>query len=129
MTHVKRLEGIAESVQRFFAALEPLAESGRLGPVLWQLPENFHRDDGRLAGLLDLGYVAFFAVGAYSWAIFGSPHGNVIFGGGFPIKLADQIVGAIGVSGGASLHVSGLCDVPLAELAQAWTLPLRELYA
>jgi branched-chain amino acid transport system permease protein len=38
-----------------------------------------------LAGLLDLGYVAFFAVGAYSWAIFGSPHGNVIFGGGFPL--------------------------------------------
>jgi len=33
-----------------------------------------------LAGLLDLGYVAFFAVGAYSWAIFGSPHGNVLFG-------------------------------------------------
>ena len=26
-----------------------------------------------LAGLLDLGYVAFFAVGAYSWAIVGSP--------------------------------------------------------
>jgi branched-chain amino acid transport system permease protein len=38
-----------------------------------------------LAGLLDLGYVAFFAVGAYSWAIFGSPHANVIFGGGFPL--------------------------------------------
>jgi branched-chain amino acid transport system permease protein len=29
--------------------------------------------------------VAFFAVGAYSWAIFGSPHANVIFGGGFPL--------------------------------------------
>jgi branched-chain amino acid transport system permease protein len=39
-----------------------------------------------LAGLLDLGYVAFFAVGAYSWAIFGSPHANVIFGGGFPLS-------------------------------------------
>jgi branched-chain amino acid transport system permease protein len=39
-----------------------------------------------LAGLLDLGYVAFFAVGAYSWAIFGSPHGNVIFGRGFPLS-------------------------------------------
>lgn len=26
-----------------------------------------------LAGLLDLGYVAFYAVGAYTWAIFGSP--------------------------------------------------------
>src|SRR5437870_9382819 len=38
-----------------------------------------------LAGLLDLGYVAFFAVGAYSWAIFGSPHANIILGGGFPL--------------------------------------------
>jgi branched-chain amino acid transport system permease protein len=42
-----------------------------------------------LAGLLDLGYVAFFAVGAYSWAIFGSPHANIIFGGdGFPLAGA-----------------------------------------
>ncbi len=40
-----------------------------------------------LAGLLDLGYVAFFAVGAYTWAIFGSPHANLIFGGGaFPLS-------------------------------------------
>src|SRR5262249_6976505 len=38
-----------------------------------------------LARLLDLGYVAFFAVGAYSWAIFGSPQANAIFGGGFPL--------------------------------------------
>ncbi len=38
-----------------------------------------------LAGLLDLGYVAFFAVGAYTWAIFGSPQANSIFGGGFPL--------------------------------------------
>lgn len=31
-----------------------------------------------LAGLLDLGYIAFFAVGAYLWGIFGSPQlGNV----------------------------------------------------
>ncbi|HSN91011.1 MAG TPA: hypothetical protein VLS93_07260 [Anaeromyxobacteraceae bacterium] len=41
-----------------------------------------------LAGLLDLGYVAFFAVGAYSWAIFGSPQANAIFGGGFPLAPA-----------------------------------------
>ncbi len=40
-----------------------------------------------LAGLLDLGYVAFFAVGAYTWAIFGSPQANQIFGGaGFPVR-------------------------------------------
>jgi branched-chain amino acid transport system permease protein len=39
-----------------------------------------------LAGLLDLGYVAFFAVGAYTWAIFGSPQANQLFGGGtFPL--------------------------------------------
>jgi branched-chain amino acid transport system permease protein len=38
-----------------------------------------------LAGLLDLGYVAFYAVGAYSWAIFGSPQANQIFGSGFPL--------------------------------------------
>src|SRR6266511_5128007 len=38
-----------------------------------------------LAGLLDLGYVAFFAVGAYSWAIFRSPQANLILGGGFPL--------------------------------------------
>src|SRR5206468_638236 len=39
-----------------------------------------------LAGLLDLGYVAFFAVGAYSWAIPGSPQANLIFGGNaFPL--------------------------------------------
>jgi branched-chain amino acid transport system permease protein len=38
-----------------------------------------------LAGLLDLGYVAFFAIGSYLWAIFGSPQANQIFGGGFPL--------------------------------------------
>ncbi len=38
-----------------------------------------------LAGLLDLGYVAFYAVGAYSWAIFGSPQANAFFGSGFPL--------------------------------------------
>jgi branched-chain amino acid transport system permease protein len=38
-----------------------------------------------LAGLLDLGYVAFYAVGAYSWAIFGSPQANAFLGSGFPL--------------------------------------------
>ncbi len=35
--------------ERFFAPLD-LAGAKRLGPVLWQLPETFHRDDQRLAG-------------------------------------------------------------------------------
>src|SRR3990170_3765351 len=34
-----------------------------------------------LAGLLDLGYVAFYAVGAYLWAIFGSPQANQFISG------------------------------------------------
>jgi uncharacterized protein YecE (DUF72 family) len=54
LTHVKRLRDIGEGIRRFYEPLEPLIEATRLGPVLWQLPENFHRDDGRLAGLLEL---------------------------------------------------------------------------
>jgi uncharacterized protein YecE (DUF72 family) len=54
LTHIKRLAGIEEGIKRFYEPIEPLIESGRLGPVLWQLPENFHRDDARLAGLLEL---------------------------------------------------------------------------
>ncbi len=36
-----------------------------------------------LAGLLDLGYVAFFAVGAYLWAVFGSEQANAFMGAAF----------------------------------------------
>src|SRR5207302_272029 len=54
LTHVKRLRGIEEGIRRFYEPLAPLIEAGRLGPVLWQLPENFHRDDERLEGWLSL---------------------------------------------------------------------------
>jgi uncharacterized protein YecE (DUF72 family) len=54
LTHVKRLVGIDDGIKRFYEPLEPLLQSARLGPVLWQLPENFRRDDQRLAGLLEL---------------------------------------------------------------------------
>lgn len=54
LTHVKRLRDIADSVARFYEPLEPMLEAGRLGPVLWQLPENFHRDDARLQSWLEL---------------------------------------------------------------------------
>ncbi len=30
-----------------------------------------------VAGLLDLGYVAFYAVGAYTWSLLASPHFNI----------------------------------------------------
>ncbi|TBH20616.1 branched-chain amino acid ABC transporter permease [Thermus thermamylovorans] len=38
-----------------------------------------------MAGLLDLGYAAFFAVGAYTWAIFGSPQARNFLQGNFPL--------------------------------------------
>jgi uncharacterized protein YecE (DUF72 family) len=53
LTHIKRLTELGEGVARFYERIEPLLESPKMGPVLWQLPENFHRDDERLANALE----------------------------------------------------------------------------
>jgi uncharacterized protein YecE (DUF72 family) len=53
LTHMKRLQEIADAVARFWEPLEPLRRGRRLGPVLWQLPESFRRDDDLLASALD----------------------------------------------------------------------------
>jgi uncharacterized protein YecE (DUF72 family) len=52
LTHVKRLRELGQGVERFYGRIEPLIPAGKLGPVLWQLPETFHRDDDRLAHAL-----------------------------------------------------------------------------
>jgi uncharacterized protein YecE (DUF72 family) len=52
LTHYKRLTDLDQGIRRFYERIEPLVESGKLGPLLWQLPENFHRDDERLAAAL-----------------------------------------------------------------------------
>jgi uncharacterized protein YecE (DUF72 family) len=52
LTHVKRLRDMEEGVARFYERIEPLVRSPKLGPVLWQLPPTFRRDDERLAGAL-----------------------------------------------------------------------------
>ena len=52
LTHMKRLRDIGDGVARFWEPLEPLRRSRRLGPVLWQLPENFERDDDLLGEAL-----------------------------------------------------------------------------
>jgi uncharacterized protein YecE (DUF72 family) len=44
LTHIKRLKGTGEFLPRFVASLEPLARSGKLGPVLFQLPPNMKFD-------------------------------------------------------------------------------------
>jgi uncharacterized protein YecE (DUF72 family) len=53
LTHMKRLTDMERGVERLYAPLQPLVEAGRLGPVLWQLPGNFARDDERLTYALE----------------------------------------------------------------------------
>jgi uncharacterized protein YecE (DUF72 family) len=52
MTHVKRLTP-GYTFDRFFAAIDPLRQAGKLGPVLLQLPESFKRNDERLEATLE----------------------------------------------------------------------------
>jgi uncharacterized protein YecE (DUF72 family) len=53
LTHVRRLHDLGRGVERFYASIEPLVASEKLGPILWQLPETFHRDEDRLAQALN----------------------------------------------------------------------------
>jgi uncharacterized protein YecE (DUF72 family) len=52
MTHIKRLTMIEPGTERFYERLDGLSGTERFGPVLWQFPPNFHRDDERLADAL-----------------------------------------------------------------------------
>jgi uncharacterized protein YecE (DUF72 family) len=52
LTHMKRLTDMGQGVRRFYERIEPLVDSPKMGPVLWQLPENFHRNDERLGSAL-----------------------------------------------------------------------------
>jgi uncharacterized protein YecE (DUF72 family) len=53
-THIKRLRDLPPSIELFYERIRPLVESPKLGPVLWQLPPGFRRDDERLAEALEL---------------------------------------------------------------------------
>jgi uncharacterized protein YecE (DUF72 family) len=53
LTHMKRLTDMDRGVERLYAGIAPLVESPKLAPVLWQLPERFHRDDDRLGHALE----------------------------------------------------------------------------
>jgi uncharacterized protein YecE (DUF72 family) len=52
LTHIKRLLELGRGLDRFYERIEPLLESPKMGPVLWQLPPTFKRDDERLANAL-----------------------------------------------------------------------------
>jgi uncharacterized protein YecE (DUF72 family) len=53
ITHVKRLRDVAPNLQILYERIAPLLESTKLGPLLWQLPPTFKRDDERLARALE----------------------------------------------------------------------------
>jgi uncharacterized protein YecE (DUF72 family) len=48
VTHIKRLTDLGQGLQRFYERIEPLLVSPKMGPILWQLPPNFQRNDERL---------------------------------------------------------------------------------
>jgi uncharacterized protein YecE (DUF72 family) len=54
LTHIKRLTGLQEGIPLFMQRIAPLLGTHKLGPILWQLPGTFRRDDERLAAALDL---------------------------------------------------------------------------
>jgi uncharacterized protein YecE (DUF72 family) len=53
LTHMKKLTDLGRGLDRFYESIAPLVGSPKLGPVLWQLPEWFQRDDDRLAAALE----------------------------------------------------------------------------
>lgn len=70
ITHIKRLKGAEESLRFFLQCLEPMRQSGRLGPVLVQLPPNLKADLGLLesfARLLPQAYRFAFEFRHESW--------------------------------------------------------------
>ena len=52
VTHIKRLLSLSESIDLFYGRIAPLVGSAKFGPVLWQFPPTFKRDDERLASAL-----------------------------------------------------------------------------
>ena len=52
LTHIRRLTDLTGGLQRFYERIEPLVRSPKMGPVLWQLPATFHRNDDRLGAAL-----------------------------------------------------------------------------
>jgi uncharacterized protein YecE (DUF72 family) len=53
LTHIKRLQELDTRLPTFYERIEPLAVTPKMGPLLWQLPANFKRDDERLRGALE----------------------------------------------------------------------------
>jgi uncharacterized protein YecE (DUF72 family) len=52
LTHVRRLRDIGQGIERYYERIEPLLGTEKLGPIVWQFPATFRRDDDLLARVL-----------------------------------------------------------------------------
>ncbi len=52
ITHFQRLQDCGPTLEVFAGAIQPVADAGRLGLVLFQLPPNFKADESKLAQFL-----------------------------------------------------------------------------
>ncbi|HEY0632492.1 MAG TPA: DUF72 domain-containing protein [Thermoleophilaceae bacterium] len=53
LTHIKRLGDLDQGIARYYERIEPLTKTPqKLGPIVWQLPPNFQRDEERLEAAL-----------------------------------------------------------------------------
>ena len=70
ITHIKRLKKTEDFIPRFLSTIEPLAQAGKLGPVLFQLPPNLKADAQLLEeflGALPRGVASAFEFRHVSW--------------------------------------------------------------
>src|SRR5882757_562441 len=54
VTHFKRLKDADQPLRFFLQSLEPMRESGKLGPILVQVPPNLKADTGLLEAFVQL---------------------------------------------------------------------------
>jgi uncharacterized protein YecE (DUF72 family) len=52
ITHIKRLKKTEDFVPRFLSTVQPIAQAGKLGPILFQLPPNMKAEFGLLEEFL-----------------------------------------------------------------------------
>ena len=52
ITHIKRLKKTEDFIPRFLSTIQPIAQAGKLGPLLFQLPPNMKADPALLEEFL-----------------------------------------------------------------------------
>ncbi len=53
LTHIKKLTDLRQGIERYYERIEPLVGTPKLGPIVWQLPPTFQRDDDALEHALE----------------------------------------------------------------------------